>query len=90
MQIPNHIKETSTTVLDAIYSSKHPLTLEEITKFTGMDRGLSGPVGHVYVRRVLEILSNKNRIRIDHDPKTNINLYSPNPDFDSDSETSAK
>ena len=79
LQMPNHIKDNLTTVLDAIYSSKHPLTSGQIVSIVRLDKKT--------IRRVLATLSQQNRIRIEHDPKTNIHLFSPNPEIASESKT---
>lgn len=79
LQMPNHIKLTLTKVFNAIYSSKHPLTSEQIESIVTLD--------NIHPGRLLNILAAQNLIKVEHDPETNAHLYSPNPDFDSDSET---
>lgn len=82
LQTANHpIVSIKKEVLAAIHSSKHPLTLEEIVGLTGMDKWPNGSIIDGFddrlVEYVLNTLSEENRISIAHDPKTNIDLYSP-------------
>ncbi|MCK4828849.1 hypothetical protein KA005_74685 [bacterium] len=67
-QMHDHIIDNIARVLDVIDGSKHPLTLEKIAELALMDKML--------VSRLLSVLSEGNQIKVERDPKTNIQLFS--------------
>ena len=69
LKLPNQaVSYLANEILAVLSSSKHPLSIQEIAQSVGASKTL--------ILRVLNILSDENRIRVRHEDKTKIPVFS--------------